>query len=78
MEEHSAQAVIIVELISRLYVIDKKIGTYCGHVIKNNGIIAKTTAGTVYLPLKLIKKQLASPDSITDDDLLTVISTFSH
>jgi hypothetical protein len=71
------QTYIIAELISRIALTEERIGAYCSHILRNRGIIAKTTNGTLFLPVKLLQKQSEEPNLITADEIFAVISSFN-
>jgi len=66
----------IVELLMRLADHDKSIGDYKNHVIYDEGVMVKTTGGTIRFPLDLIVQQFENPELITDMALLNTAISF--
>jgi hypothetical protein len=66
----------IVELLIRLSHIDPFIGDYKGHVIYDDGVVIKTTYGSITFAKALIRQQFEDPEKIADVDLVQVASLF--
>jgi hypothetical protein len=66
----------IVELLMRLAQHDESIGDYKNHSIYDEGVIVKTTSGTIHFPETLIMQQFAEPEQVTDHELIFVASSF--
>jgi hypothetical protein len=68
----------IVELLIRLSIFNPAVGDYKNHNIYAHGVVVKTTAGSITLPLELIIQQFEEPHTITDQELKKVASAFTH
>lgn len=66
----------IVELLIRLTHFNPLIGDYKGHVIYADGVIVKTTHGSITFTKALIRQQFDDPQGITEVDLINVTSLF--
>ncbi|HVS93506.1 MAG TPA: hypothetical protein VHB54_07245 [Mucilaginibacter sp.] len=67
----------IVELLIRLSGHNSVIGDYKDHAVSEDEVIVKTSGGTIKLPVALIERQFASPESITEEELARTVSRFS-
>ena len=67
----------IVELLIRLADINPFIGDYKGHVAYEDGVIVKTTGGTIAFTESIIVRQFHDPELISDDDLKWVAAQFN-
>ena len=67
---------VIVELLIRLEPINKQIGNYRIHSIYGDGVIVKTSGGTIEFSKALVMDQFNSPELITDEMLAEVAKTF--
>jgi len=65
----------IVELLMRLSRYNSLVGDYKGHSIHSEGVMVKTSGGTVSFPSALIMQQLETPQSITEAELLEIASS---
>jgi hypothetical protein len=66
----------IVELLMRLADHDKSIGDYKNHSLNGEGVIVKTTGGTIYFPFELIIQQFENPELVSDTALLNTTNSF--
>ena len=76
MAKNNLPTYAIVELLIRLTPINPTIGDYKGHLVYDDGVIVKTTHGTIKFSLVLIMQQFNHPESITEDVLKTVACDF--
>jgi len=67
----------IVELLIRLSHINPLIGDYKGHLVYDDGVIVKTSSGTVVFPEALIRRQFHHPDLITEAELNKLAALFA-
>ncbi|HEY4196100.1 MAG TPA: hypothetical protein VGM63_11225 [Mucilaginibacter sp.] len=66
----------IVELLIRLEKHDPAIGDYKNHAESANGVMVKTTRGSIRFPESLIIQQFETPELISDDELAVIASLF--
>ncbi len=76
MSTPSVPAYAIVELLMRLSGINKQIGDYKGHTVRNDYVSVKTTGGNLRLSTELIMQQFEQPEQITVNDLALTADTF--
>jgi hypothetical protein len=76
MPKNSLPTYAIVELLIRLEKHDPSIGNYKNHSESGNGIIVKTTGGSILFPESLIMQQFESPELIGDNELAAIASLF--
>lgn len=76
MSKNNLPTYAIVELLIRLEKHDASIGDYKNHTISDNGVIVKTTSGSIKFSQSLIVQQFESPELITDDVLASTASLF--
>jgi len=76
MPKNSLPTYAIVELLIRLEKHDSSIGDYKNHSESGNGIIVKTTGGSILFPESLIMQQFESPELIGDNELAAIASLF--
>ncbi|MCC8408861.1 hypothetical protein LJ707_07960 [Mucilaginibacter sp. UR6-1] len=76
MPNATLPAYAIVELLIRLSGINKQIGDYKGHTIRNGFINVKTTGGTVKLTPDLVMQQFNAPEQIGVEQLILTASSF--
>jgi hypothetical protein len=74
--KHTIPTYAIVELLIRLSHINPLIGDYKGHAVYNDGVMVKTSSGTIPFTKKLIDQQFNHPESITDAQLLDIARLF--
>jgi hypothetical protein len=67
----------IVELLIRLSHINPLIGDYKGHIVYDDGVIVKTTGGTITFPKKLVVLQFESPETIAENTLHLAANGFT-
>ena len=60
---------VIVELLIRLEPFNNLIGDYKNHTIYGDGVIVKTTGGTIEFSKSLVMDQFNSPEKISDEIL---------
>jgi hypothetical protein len=66
----------IVELLIRLSHTNPAIGDYKDHLFRQDGVIVKTTFGSILFSKALIVKQFESPELITSAELAAVALQF--
>lgn len=76
MTKNTLPTYAIVELLIRLSQFNPLVGDYRGHAIYNDGVIVKTTHGSITFTQALIKQQFDDPQVITDAELITVLTLF--
>ncbi|GAA4921906.1 hypothetical protein [Mucilaginibacter defluvii] len=76
MSAPTVPAYAIVELLIRLSGINKQIGDYKGHIVRNDYVDVKTTGGNLKLTTELITQQFEKPEQITANDLALTADTF--
>ena len=76
MLKHNLPTYAIVELLIRLEKHNSPIGNYKNHTVYDNGVIVKTSNGSITFPQPLIIRQFESPELITDDELASVAALF--
>ncbi|MDB5151444.1 MAG: hypothetical protein JWR54_195 [Mucilaginibacter sp.] len=76
MPKNNLPTYAIVELLIRLEKHDPAIGGYKNHSESDNGIIVKTTGGSILFPQALIMQQFESPELIGDNELAAIASLF--
>ena len=69
MPKNNLPTYAIVELLIRLEKHCPTIGDYKNHTLSNDGVVVKTTRGSIKFAEPLIKQQFESPELITDEDL---------
>lgn len=67
---------VIVELLIRLEPFNSLIGNYRNHTIYGDGVIVKTTGGTIEFSKWLVMNQFNSPENISDAILVETALTF--
>ncbi|MBW4890551.1 hypothetical protein KXQ82_12515 [Mucilaginibacter sp. HMF5004] len=77
MTKNTLPTYAIVELLIRLSHIDPFIGDYKGHAVYDDGVLVKTTGGTITFSKALIKQQFDAPDQITDAELKVIAQLFT-
>lgn len=76
MPKATLPAYAIVELLMRLSGINKQIGDYKGHTLRNGIVNVKTTGGTVKLTTDLVMQQFNAPGQIGVQELTSAASSF--
>jgi len=76
MSKRNLPTYAIVELLMRLAQHNSTIGDYKDHSVYDEGVMVKTSAGTVRFPLTLIMQQFESPELVSDAVLLSIASSF--
>jgi hypothetical protein len=66
----------IVELLMRLTPHNELIGDYKDHSFYDNGVMVKTTGGTIRFSETLIMQQFQDPELVTDQVLAEIASLF--
>jgi hypothetical protein len=66
----------IVELLMRLTPHNDLIGDYKNHSIYDDGVMVKTTGGTIRFSEALIMQQFQDPELVTDQVLTEIASSF--
>ena len=66
----------IVELLIRVEKHDPAIGDYKNHSESADGVVVKTTLGSIRFPQSLIMQQFETPELISDDELAVIASLF--
>lgn len=59
----------IVELLIRLEKHNSAIGGYKNHTEFDNGVVVKTSGGSIEFPKELVEQQFHNPEQITDKQL---------
>ena len=77
MTKNTLPTYAIVELLIRLSHINPLIGDYNGHLAYEDGVVVKTTAGTIVFPNALIGQQFNHPDLITEAELKALAALFA-
>jgi len=67
----------IVELLIRLAPYNPSIGDYKNHSNYDNGVMVKTTGGTICFAESLIIEQFRAPELVSETILLETASTFN-
>ncbi|MGZ3764859.1 MAG: hypothetical protein ACXVA2_09350, partial [Mucilaginibacter sp.] len=68
----------IVELLIRLEKHAPSIGNYKNHTVYDNGVIVKTTSGSIKFPQSLVIQQFETPERITEADLADTATLFRN
>ena len=76
MRENNLPTYAIVELLIRLEQHDPAIGDYKNHSVYDNGILVKTTGGSIRFPQSLVIQQFETPESISENDLMRAAELF--
>ena len=76
MPKHNLPTYAIVELLMRLAHHDQSIGDYKNHSINGEGVVVKTTYGTIRFPIGLIMQQFENPELVTDNALINTAASF--
>ena len=66
----------IVELLIRLEKHDPAIGDYKNHSESDNGVIVKTTGGSILFPQSLVMQQFETPELISENELAAIARLF--
>lgn len=76
MPRNNLPTYAIVELLIRLSGNYPAIGNYKDHTIYDAGVVVKTSGGTINFPVELVMQQFSEPETISDNDLQEVASSF--
>jgi hypothetical protein len=76
MGQNNLPTYAIVELLIRLELHDPAIGSYKNHSLSDNGVMVKTTSGSIRFPQSLVMQQFETPEAISDAELATVAALF--
>jgi hypothetical protein len=66
----------IVELLMRIAQHNTLIGDYRNHSAYDEGVMVKTTSGTISFPMELVMQQFENPELVTDTVLLNTAILF--
>ena len=66
----------IVELLMRIAQHNTLIGDYKNHIAFDEGVIVKTSGGTIRFPMDLVMQQFENPELVTDAVLLNTAVSF--
>jgi hypothetical protein len=66
----------IVELLMRLARHNSSIGDYKGHAISEDGVMVKTSGGTIKFTNALVIRQFEEPELITEAELARAATSF--
>ncbi|MDB5134513.1 MAG: hypothetical protein JWP37_1116 [Mucilaginibacter sp.] len=69
MSKNNLPTYAIVELLIRLANHNSSIGDYKNHTVYDNGVMVKTSSGTIKFSQSLVLLQFESPELITDKEL---------
>jgi len=76
MTKHNLPTYAIVELLIRLEKHNSSIGGYKNHSVYDNGVIVKTSGGSITFSQLLITQQFEAPELITEDELANTATLF--
>jgi len=76
MPKHNLPTYAIVELLMRLAEHNNSIGDYKNHSVYSEGVMVKTSGGTIRFPETLIMLQFEAPELVTAHALLETASSF--
>ena len=77
MAKNNLPTYLIVELLIRLSPFNAAIGDYKNHTHYDEGVLVKTTNGTIHFTKSLLNNQFKSPELITDEILIKTASSFA-
>jgi hypothetical protein len=66
----------IVELLMRIAQHNASIGDYKNHSAHDEGVMVKTSGGTISFPMELVMQQFENPELVTDTVLLNTAISF--
>jgi hypothetical protein len=66
----------IVELLMRITPHNNSIGDYRNHSAYDEGVMVKTSGGTIHFPMELVMQQFENPELVTDTVLLNTAVSF--
>ena len=75
MQKQNLPTYAIVELLMRLAHYNSLVGDYKNHSVFTDGVIVKTSGGTINFPTALIMKQFENPELITENELLEIATS---
>jgi len=76
MHKNNLPTYAIVELLMRLAQHNNSIGDYKNHSAFDEGVMVKTSGGTIRFPMALIMQQFENPEMVSDNVLLNIASSF--
>jgi hypothetical protein len=76
MRENHLPTYAIVELLIRLEQHDPAIGDYKDHSVYDNGVLVKTTGGSIRISQSLVIQQFETPESISENELASIAALF--
>jgi hypothetical protein len=76
MHKNNLPTYAIVELLMRLAQHNTSIGDYKNHSAFDEGVMVKTSGGTIRFPMALIMQQFEDPEMVSDTVLLNIASSF--
>ncbi len=76
MFKNNLPTYVIVELLIRLAPFNSLIGNYKNHTIYGDGVMVKTSGGSIDFSESLVMNQFNSPELITDHVLTEVAKNF--
>ena len=75
MPKQNLPTYAIVELLMRISHYNSTLGDYKNHSIYNDGVMVKTSGGTISFPITLIMQQFENPELITEKELLEMATS---
>ncbi|HEY4322911.1 MAG TPA: hypothetical protein VGN20_02965 [Mucilaginibacter sp.] len=75
MQRNNLPTYAIVELLMRLAHYNSLVGDYKDHRIYSEGVMVKTSGGTISFPSELIMQQFENPEMISENQLLEIASS---
>jgi hypothetical protein len=76
MQKSNLPTYAIVELLMRIAQHNNSIGDYKNHSAYDEGVMVKTSGGTIRFPMELVMQQFENPDLVTDTVLLNTVVSF--
>jgi hypothetical protein len=76
MSKDNLPTYVIVELLIRLAPYNALIGDYKNHTTYDEGVMVKTSEGTIHFPKSLITEQFKSPELVNDETLTDIALSF--
>ena len=67
---------VIYELLIRLQELNPAVGDYVSNKRSADGILVRTSSGTIDIPESILSTQFNSPSSITQDEILSLLDRF--
>jgi hypothetical protein len=75
MTQRDLPTYAIVELLMRLANYNSLVGDYKDHRIYSEGVMVKTSGGTISFSSEIIMQQFENPEMITENELLEIASS---